>query len=139
VTLVELASFVTRPGFMALDRRVVNCIATLWQESWGNPQAVGKPTQVTVAGVPTWGVALGLCQLFTVWHVDRGPFPDVPRMTVTDCFDPDTSWIRMWLLMNRNRAGYGYDLSWWSAFTSGAYKAHVPAALVAVRSIGGDV
>lgn len=139
MTLVELALFVTRPGFMELDRRVVNCIAVLWQESAGYPLAVGRPVQVMVGGVPTWAVALGLCQLLTAWHVDRGPYPDVPSMSVADCFDPDTAWNRMWLLMNRNRVGYGYDLTWWSAFTSGAYKAHIPAALTAVRAIGGDV
>jgi hypothetical protein len=136
----ELARHVSRPGFLPLDDwRIVTLVAVLWQESRGDTMAVGRPVHVAVNGVPTPAVALGLCQLLTASHVDRGPFPDVPRLSVADCFDAELAWQRMWLVMNRGRTGWSYNLAPWSAYTSGAYKPHLPLALEAVRAIGGRV
>jgi hypothetical protein len=144
VTPVELAAMVCGDGFMArpawptstqpTDWRPVTAVATFWQEARGNPQAVGKPVLLEGHG---WAVALGLCQLLSAYHVDRGPYADVPRMTVAECMDPELNWRRAWLIMNRGRTGWLYNLSPWSAFTSGAYKPHLPLALDAVRSLGG--
>ena len=116
------------------DWRPVTIVATMWQEAGGDPQAVGKPVWVNGYG---WGVALGLCQLLSTYHVDRGPFPDVPAMTVADCMDEHKNWARAWLVMNRNRPDrWRYNLTPWTAYTTGAYRKHLPLALEAVRSLG---
>jgi hypothetical protein len=123
------------------DWRIVTTVAVILAESGGNPTAVGKPVYITGHG---WAVAFGLCQLLSTYHVDRGPYPDVPRMTVAECFTPREAWRRMWLVMNRGRTGWSYILTPWSAFNPGpngeppAYKKHVPTALAAVNRLRAD-
>lgn len=140
MTPVELATKVCsstgRPTFIdgkPSDWRPITIVATMWQEAHGDPLAVGKRIRIERFG---WTCALGWCQLLACWHVDRGPFPDVPRMTVADCFDIDASWDRAWLVMNRGRTGWAYNLTAWTAYTSGAYKQHVPLAFDAIQRIG---
>ena len=142
MTPAELAALVCGPGYHDVpswpsstqpsDWRPVTTVAVMWQESRGNPQAVGKPVLIEGHG---WAVALGLCQLLTAFHVDQGPFPNVPALSVAECFDPEVNWARAWLVMNRGRTGWAFNLSPWSAYTSGAYKQHLPLALSAVRSL----
>jgi hypothetical protein len=146
LTPAEIAANVCAPGKMApptfstpttpSDWRPVTTVAVWLAESGGNPLAIGKPVWIDRYG---WAVAFGLCQLLSTWHVDRGPYADVPRMTVAQCFDPAANWERAWLVMNRGRTGWNYNLGPWSAYHAGPngepapYREHLSAALAGVR------
>jgi hypothetical protein len=139
-TPIEIATMISRPGWLPVDDwRIVTVLAVLWQESRGNPLAVGPPIWAPGTFAHR-SIALGLCQLLTAAHVDAGPYPNVPRMTVAECFDPYAAWARMWLVMNRDRPDrFLFNLKPWSAYTTGAYRQHLPLALAAVRAIGGTI
>lgn len=136
LTAADIATKLTQPGRMDLnDWRPVTMCAVILAESGGNPQAVGKP----VTGTHGTGIALGLAQLLTSVHVDRAAIPGWPRLTVAECFDPDINLERAWQMMNVGRTSWTYNMTWWTAYNTGAYKTRITEATLALRAIGSTI
>ena len=130
----DITALVCQPGCMTPDDwRAVTVVAVLLGESSGNPLARGPVIWAPGSKIHL-SIAFGLCQLLSYWHVERGPYPDVGKMTIAQCFTPQPAWARMWLVMNRDRPDHWkYNLTPWSAYTKGSYKECAPAALAGMK------
>jgi hypothetical protein len=136
----DIIALICQPTFMSPDdwRPVTFCAITL-AESGGDPLALGKviwapdkPTHLTID-------SFGMFQLLQYYQTMVDPFPDVPKITQQAAFDPHKAWPHCWKLMNKQRPGWSYNFSWWSASKSDdptkppPYDKHLAAAYQGMR------
>jgi hypothetical protein len=132
---VDVIALMCQPGFMSPeDWRPITGCAVVSAESGGNPLALGKviwsPGNVIHLSIDS----LGMFQLESYWHTVTGPFPDVPPITVADCFDPFKAWTQTWKVINKNRVGWNYNWTDWSTYVDGTYDKHVAASLAGMKA-----
>ena len=69
-----------------------------------------------------WTQDTGGWQLTTAAHVDKEPYPGMGQIPVSSCFDPVESTDRAIDVMRRTAStSWGYDLSRWTTWESGAH------------------
>lgn len=131
----DIIALMCQPNFMSPDdwRPVTGCAIVL-AESGGDPLALGKvvwnPGNVNHLTIDS----LGMFQLLLYFHTVTGPYPDVPPISVADCFDPFKAWVQTWKTINKGRKGWNYNWEPWSAYTEGAYDKYVPVALAGMKA-----
>lgn len=132
---VDIIALLCQPGYMSPDDwRPIDGCAIVLAESGGNPLALGRvvwnpgnPTHLTID-------SLGMFQLLLYYHTVTGPYPDVPPISVADCFDPHKAWVQTWKTINKGRKGWHYNWTPWSAYTSGSYDKFLTPALLGMRA-----
>lgn len=125
---------VGQPGMSPDDWRPVTACAIQLAESGGDPLAV-SPRALWQPGKPTHlSLDLGPWQLNSYYNTVTGPYPDVPPISMADCFDPVKAWIQTWKIINKGRTGWNYNWSAWTTYNTGAYDKHVSTALAGMRA-----
>ncbi len=129
----DVVALCCRPGFMSPDDwRAVTFTAIIRGESGFNPLAISKA--IWAPDKPYHrSVDLGLVQLNSHWNVDNDPYPDVPRVSVSDTLDPFVAFNQAWKMMNKQRVGWAYNWNAWVVFKTGAYDRYVFEALTGMR------
>lgn len=129
----DVIALCCRPGFMSSDDwRPITFTAVLRGESGFNPLAISKVIW-TPDKAHHRSVDLGIAQLNSHWNIDNDPYPDIPRVAVSDAFDPYLAFDHAWKLMNKQRTGWKYNMSAWHVYTSGVYNTYVLEALIGMR------
>jgi hypothetical protein len=121
------------PGYMSPDdwRPITGC-AVVIGESGGNPLARGRVIWRPGTTVHR-SMAFGLFQLLSHYHVNNRPFPDIPAITVADCFDPFKAWDHTWRVLKKQTQGWAYNWNGWDAYTNGSYKDHISASVYGMK------
>lgn len=133
-TARDIIGLLCQPGFMSPeDWRPVTGCAIVLAESGGDPLATGRA--VWSPGSPAHlSVDLGIFQLNSYWQTTVDPYPDVPKITVADCFDPQKALAQTWKIINKGRTGWNYNWDMWTTYKSGSYDKHVSAALAGMKA-----
>jgi Lysozyme like domain len=131
---MDIIALLCQPGFMSPDdwRPVTGC-AVVMAESGGDPLATG-PANWSPGNVAHLSIDLGIFQLNSYWHTVVDPFPDVPKITMADCFDPQKAMAQTWKVINKAKTGWNYNWTAWTAYQSGSYDKHVSASLAGMRA-----
>lgn len=131
----DIIALMCQPTFMSPDDwRPVTACAIVLAESGGDPLALGKVVWKLGSPIHLSIDSLGMFQLESYWHTVAGPYPDVGPIPMADCFDPFKAWVQTWKTINKERTGWHYNWSTWSAYTEGTYDKHVPAALAGMKA-----
>ena len=132
---VDIIALMCQPNYMSPDdwRPVTGCAIVL-AESGGDPLALGRVVWNPGSPIHLTIDSLGMFQLLLYYHTVTGPFPDVPPISVADCFDPFKAWAQTWKTINKGRKGWNYNWDSWSGYTNGTYDKHVPAALAGMKA-----
>lgn len=128
----DIIALICQPGFMSPDDwRPVTFCAIVLAESGGDPLAInvnwnpGNPYHLSLD--------LGMFQLNSKDNIDNPPYPDVPKITAQVALDPQPAWAHTFKLLNKNKPGWNYNYSPWSAYNGGSYDKRVPDALTGMK------
>ena len=124
----DIIALLCRDGFMSPDDwRPITFAAVVMAESAGSPLATG--TVIWAPGKVTHlSVDLGMFQLNSYYATVSGHYPgSVGPITTAECFNPFTAWDYTWLLLNKERTGWSYNMQPWVAWKTGAYDKYVTA------------
>lgn len=131
---VDIIALLCQPQYMSPDdwRPITGCAVCL-AESGGNPLETGIANWNP--GHPTHlSIDLGGWQLNSYYHTVVDPFPDVPKITVQECFDMQASMAQVWKVINKARPSWNYNWTSWTTFNTGAYDKHLSAALAGMKA-----
>lgn len=132
---VDIIALMCQPGYMSPeDWRPVTGCAIVLAESGGDPLALGKVVWAPGTPIHLTIDSLGMFQLILYYHTVTGPYPDIPPIPVADCFDPFKAWEQTWKTINKERRGWSYNWSDWSAYTKETYKPYVPLATAGMKA-----
>lgn len=120
---VDVMALLCKPTYFTPDDgRAIIAHQVFQAESSLRPLVRGK-TIWTPGNAIHLSHAIGMFQLMRAYHVEAEVFPGMLPITEAQCLDPHAAWPRAWAIMNKNRPdGYHYNMTWWSAYTSGAYQ-----------------
>jgi hypothetical protein len=130
---VDIIALLCQSGYMSPDdwRPVTGCAVVL-AESGGDPLASSRANW-NPGNVTHLSIDLGIFQLNSYWHTVVDPFPDVPKIPVADCFDPQKALAQTWKVINKGKTGWNYNWTAWSAYDNGSYDKHVSTALAGMK------
>lgn len=132
----DIIALLCKPGYMSPDTwRPVTMCAVIMGESAGWPCIISKPLW-RPGLVYHMSVDVGLFQFNSRDHVDNDTMPGIGlmRTSLGTLLDPHQAMARAWITLNHKKPnGWTYNMNWWMAYTSGAYRVHVTAATRAMR------
>jgi hypothetical protein len=131
---IDIIALICQPGFMSPeDWRPVTACAIALAESGGDPLATGRAVW-NPGNVTHLSVDLGIWQLNSYYHTTVDPFPDVPKITVADCFDAQKATTQVWKVINKNKTGWNYNWTAWTTYNNGSYDKQIAAALAGMKA-----